>query len=190
MSEQFSPQKAEAMLEGERRGQSMLHAQGLGTVQRKCKVQPLCSLSCFNRYRVRITMLYLYVYWFTTSIHSIWRTAVCPFPGGDAFANPDVQASTSVFSLLILMQRKGTVQLLTCPLILDVIPVCYIYLMYTEHVPMHPCSASTFVPRTPVGSKAHVKLFSSCHTSLTVIPGSIFTDAEGMLKVVMVITWS
>lgn len=70
VSEQFS-QKADAVLEGQRRGQSMLHAQGLGTAQRKCEVQPLHSLSCFNRYRVRIMILYLHVYWFTTSIHSI-----------------------------------------------------------------------------------------------------------------------
>lgn len=38
VSEQFSPQKAEAVLEGERRGRSMLHAQGLCTAQCKCKV--------------------------------------------------------------------------------------------------------------------------------------------------------
>jgi len=38
VSEQFSPQKAEAVLEGERRGHSVLHAQGLCTAQCKCKV--------------------------------------------------------------------------------------------------------------------------------------------------------
>lgn len=81
------------------------------------------------------------------------------------------------------MQRKelssfslGSV--LTCPLILDVIPVSYVYLTYMEHVLVHQCDAGTFVHRAPVGSPAYVKLLSSCHTYPTVIAGGVFTDAD------------
>lgn len=73
VNEQFSAQKAKAMLKGERRGCSVLHAQRLHTAQ--CKFvkfsHSVVSPGCFDSYRVRIMILYSYVYGFIVSVHSV-----------------------------------------------------------------------------------------------------------------------